>query len=183
MWWASGADGPCSPSSGICDSQPGERFGDTRFNVHQIRWAYFVVMQHAVKVRQASTGLEFLALVPFHSMTTQTLIRGGGGATLELDGYVTLRATHAADIGAPVTLFPGNMTDAEYFLRYLRLPHEPNPHRQLKLTLPGALPRGSKFIYCMKGTAEERRRDECKGAYRSDSMFWKSKVLIFCSVC
>jgi hypothetical protein len=69
------------------------------------------------------------------------------------------------------------MTDSEFFLRYLTLPDEPNPNNEIRLSLPGALPRGSKFHYCMKGSQQQRNRDECKAAYRSESMFWKSKVL------
>jgi hypothetical protein len=41
----------------------------------------------------------------------------------------------------------------------------------------GVIPKGSKFHYCVKGTQKEQNRDDCKASYRSESMFWKSKVL------
>jgi hypothetical protein len=56
MWWSVGADGPCSPTTGICKSKPNDRTGDSRFSIHQIRWAYWVVKQNAVKIKQISTG-------------------------------------------------------------------------------------------------------------------------------
>lgn len=43
MWWTTGIDGPCSPTTGICKTKPQEKFGDNRFNIHQMRWAFWVV--------------------------------------------------------------------------------------------------------------------------------------------
>jgi hypothetical protein len=176
MWWAVGADGPCSPTTGICKTKPEERIGDTRFNTHQIRWAYWVVKQNSVRIKQIATGLEFIALIPFYNFVEKKL-GVGGGITFDLDGTVSVRAGKHQEEGLPVVLSPGNLTDSEFFLRYLRLPEERNEHTEVKLSLPGVIPKGSKFHYCIKGTFREQNKDECKASYRSDAMFWKSKVL------
>ena len=53
LWWSTGADGPCQATTKICIARPGERHGsDSRFNQHQLRWAYWVVRQNSVMVRQ-----------------------------------------------------------------------------------------------------------------------------------
>ena len=101
----------------------------------------------------------------------------GGGITFDLDGTVSVRAGKDQEEGLPVTVHPGNYSDAEFFLRYLTVPKGANDFNEIKLTLPGAIPKGSKFHYCMKGSYREQNKDECKGAYKSESMFWKSKVL------
>jgi hypothetical protein len=164
MWWSVGIDGPCSPTTGICKSKPLERAGESRFNIHQIRWAYWVVKQNAVRVKQMSTGLEFTALIPYYNMV-QKSTSVGGGLTFDLDGSVSLRTSGLLE-GASLAVHPGNMSDAEYFLRYLRTPSEPNPHTEIKLSLPGVIPKGSKFHYCMKGSRKEQNRDDCKASYR-----------------
>jgi hypothetical protein len=178
MWWSVGADGPCSPTTGICKSKPLDRTGDSRFTIHQIRWAYWVVKQNAVKIKQISTGLEFIALVPFYNMVEKRL-GAGGGITFDLDGTVSVHAGSNQEEGFPVTIHPGNMSDSEFFMRYLRIPLEmdPNPYTEIKLKLPGVVPKGSKFHYCLKGSQKEQNSDACKASYRSESMFWKSKVL------
>lgn len=177
MWWAVGADGPCSPTTGICKTKPEDKLGDTRFNIHQIRWAYWVVKQNAVRIQQVSTGLSFIALIPFYNFVTKRL-GAGGGITFDLDGTVSVRAGNSHSELTPVTIHPGNMSDSEFFLRYLRIPEiAPNPHTEIKLTLPGVIPKGSKFHYCVKGTWRQQNKDECKASYRSESMFWKSKTL------
>ena len=56
MWWTSGSDGPCSPTTGVCNTKPHDKFGDNRFSAHQMRWAYFVVKQAAVRVKHIATG-------------------------------------------------------------------------------------------------------------------------------
>jgi len=74
-------------------------------------------------------------------------------------------------------MHPGNFSDSEFFLRYYSLPKVFNPYTIMKLSLPGTIPKGSKFHYCVKGTEREMNSDECKGGYRSEKMFWTSKVL------
>jgi hypothetical protein len=177
MWWSTGADGPCTPISSICKTKPNENSGDSRFSLHQIRWAYWVVKQNAVKVKQLSTGLEFIALVPFYSMLEKRMSGFGGGVTFDLEGSVNILTGTSGSEGTVVGLDPGNLTDPEFFMRYFRLPDDPNPNNFIPLSLPGALPKGSKFHFCMKGTSRERNKDVCKGAYKSESMFWKTKVL------
>lgn len=176
MWWAVGADGPCSPTTGICKTKPLDKIGDSRFNIHQIRWAYWVVKQNAVRIKQIATGLEFIALIPFYNMVEKR-IGSGGGVTFDLDGTVSVRAGSNQDEGFPITIHPGNMSDSEFFLRYMKTPAEFNPHTEIKLKLPGVIPKGSKFHYCVKGTQKQQNQDDCKASYRSESMFWKSKVL------
>ncbi len=176
MWWSVGIDGPCSPTTGICKVKPLERAGDSRFNIHQIRWAYWIVKQNAIRVKQMSTGLEFIALIPYYNMVDKRL-GAGGGVTFDLDGSISLRTGELHEEAAPVGIHPGNMSDSEFFLRYFKVPTSPNPHTEIKLSLPGVIPKGSKFHYCLKGTSKERNQDDCKASYRSESMFWKSKVL------
>eukprot|EP01039_Chlorochromonas_danica_P003198 gene3198-3501_t len=177
MWWSVGADGPCSPTTGICKTKPLDRGGDSRFNIHQIRWAYWVVKQNAVRVKQIATGLEFIALIPFYHMVEKSF-DARGGITFDLDGTISVRAGQTVDGGQVLSINPGPISDSEYFLRYFNVPHEvPNPQTEIKLKLPGVIPKGSKFHYCLKGTQKEQNRDDCKASYRSESMFWKSKVL------
>ena len=57
MWWSVGSDGPCTPTTGICKVKPKDRGGESRFNIHQIRWAYGVVKQNAARVKQMATGV------------------------------------------------------------------------------------------------------------------------------
>ncbi len=176
MWWSVGADGPCSPTTGICKSKPNEKTGDSRFSIHQIRWAYWVVKQNAVKIKQTSTGLEFIALVPFYNFIEKK-IGYGGSVTFDLDGRVSVRAGGNQEEGLPVAIHPGNLSDSEFFVRYLSTPTQINPFTEIKLKLPGVIPKGSKFHYCIKGSQKEQNKDDCKASYRSESMFWKSKVL------
>jgi hypothetical protein len=174
-WFSSGADGPCSPTTGICRTKPMERSSDSRFNLHQIRWAYWIVKQNAVKVRHATTGYEFFALVPFINYIRKSHT-AGGTLTFDRNGLVNLRVnSHLPNTF--VTFSTGNFTDSEYFMRYFDVPSGMNDYNDIKLKLPGSIPKGSKFHYCVKGNEKERDSDECKGSFRSDSMFWKSKVL------
>lgn len=180
VWWTSGQEGPCTVTTGICRTKPNDNHGDTRYSMHQIRWAYWVVRQNAVRVRHVATGLEFIALVPFYNMLEKRVDgerRGGGGITFDLDGSVTVRAWETFEDGMPLSVNVGNLTDAEFFLKYFSSPKEFNANNYIKMSLPGALPKGSKFHFCMKGTDRQRRSDQCQGAYKSESLFWRSKVL------
>lgn len=196
LWWSVGSEGPCVPTMRVCTTKPLDKHGDTRYTLHQMRWALWVVKQNAVRVRQVSTGLHFLALVPYFGMIHKDAVpaaeaekgTAGGAGTVgsagaeasgvcfELDGSVTIRAATAAAASTAVSASPGAFTDAEFFLRYLSTPRD-NAHNYIHLKLPGAIPKGSKFHYCLKGTKKERNSDECRGTYRSEAMFWKSKVL------
>eukprot|EP00595_Chromulina_sp_UTEXLB2642_P000277 CAMPEP_0196761660 /NCGR_PEP_ID=MMETSP1095-20130614/966_1 /TAXON_ID=96789 ORGANISM="Chromulina nebulosa, Strain UTEXLB2642" /NCGR_SAMPLE_ID=MMETSP1095 /ASSEMBLY_ACC=CAM_ASM_000446 /LENGTH=701 /DNA_ID=CAMNT_0042111507 /DNA_START=99 /DNA_END=2201 /DNA_ORIENTATION=+ len=176
MWWSVGSDGPCSPSTGICKSKPNDKAGDNRFNIHQMRWAYWIVKQNSVRVRHSATGYEFIALIPFYNMMNK-VINVGGGVTFDRDGMINVRVGGNYEEGTQVGIHPGNFSDSEFFVRYLRVPETDNENTVMKLSLPGSIPKGSKFYYCMKGTERERNSDECRGSFRSDSMFWKSKVL------
>ena len=161
MWWSTGSDGPCSPTTGICRTKPHEKFGESRFNIHQMRWAYWVVKQNAVKIKHIATGLEFIALIPYYNFFEKK-IGSGGGVSFDFDGSINVRSGATTDEGVAVGLHPGNLTDPEYYLRYLSIPDVENPNNMVKLSLPGALPKGSKFHYCMKGSQKEQNKDECK---------------------
>lgn len=176
MWWTVGADGPCSPVTGICRVKPLDRSGDSRFNIHQIRWAYWVIKQNAVRVRHATTGYEFLALIPYYNMLEKNL-DANGKFSFERDGMFHIRVGKDYDSGNTIKIRPGNFSDSEFFVRYYTTPKGDNYDNIIKLKLPGAIPKGSKFHYCIKGDEMERNSDACKGSFRSDSMFWKSKVL------
>ena len=55
-YWSTGHDGPCNPTTYVCRSKPLDKMGDNRFSMHQIRWAYWVVRQNAVRVKHVTTG-------------------------------------------------------------------------------------------------------------------------------
>ena len=186
MWWSTGMDGPCQATTKICRTKPGERHSDVRFNMHQIRWAYWVVKQNAVRIKQVSTGLSFLALVPFYNIAEKQIDSDansakGAGVRFELDGRVTIRSYAETSANNAISVAVGNFTDSEFYLRYLHMPGQGDNknyvNNLMKLKLPGALPEGSKFHFCMKGTTKQRESDECRTSYKSDSMFWRSKVL------
>ena len=73
--WCTGHDGPCNPTTYICRTKPKDRIGDNRFTLHQIRWAYWVVKQNAVRVVQEHTGNSYLALIPFYNMLEKKLCK------------------------------------------------------------------------------------------------------------
>ena len=100
----------------------------------------------------------------------------GDCVTFGMDGSISIRSPAQRNIGLPVGVSPGNLTDPEFFLRFLTVPPS-NPHNFIQLSLPGAVPAGSKFHFCMKGTLKEQKKEVCRGAFRSESMFWKSRVL------
>jgi hypothetical protein len=66
-------------------------------------------------------------------------LESSGGITFDLDGTVSVRAGGNADEGFPVAIHPGNMSDSEFFMRYLRTPKERNLHTEIKLKLPGMI--------------------------------------------
>ena len=74
--------------------------------MHQMRWAYFVVKQYAIRVQHASTGGSFLALVPFFDMMEKR-IDSGGGATFEMDGGITMRVGQDHEEGEFTGFHPG----------------------------------------------------------------------------
>lgn len=117
--FSTGHDGPCNPTTYICRTRPNERMGDNRFSQHQIRWAYWVVKQNAVRIRHVTTGNTFLALVPFYNMINREL-NAGGGIAFEVDGNVAVRVGQQRVAGSTVSLHPGDFTDAEYFMRTLQ---------------------------------------------------------------
>jgi hypothetical protein len=177
LWWSTGSEGPCTPITGICSTHPKDKnSGQHRFNLHQIRWAYWIVKQNSVKIVHKGTGHEFVALVPFLNFVDKK-VGGGGGVTLDLDGMISVRAGANQAEGSNIGLHIANFTDAQFFLRYFRTPSNYNPNNFIKFSIPGAIPQGSKFHYCMKGTAKQMRSDNCMGSYKSESLFWKVKVL------
>jgi hypothetical protein len=45
-------------------TKPSDKHGsDGRFDLHHLRWAYWVVVQNAVRVNHVATGGSFMALV------------------------------------------------------------------------------------------------------------------------
>lgn len=176
-YWSTGHDGPCNPTTYVCRAKPNDKIGDNRFTLHQIRWAYWVVRQNAVRIKHVTTGNVFLALVPFYDMFEKRL-NGGGGIAFEPDGSVGIRVGEAHAEGMAVGLHPGNLTDAEFFMRYLNVPSIQNENNAIVMSLPGPLPSDSQFLACLKNPKEARRKDECKGGqFRSHSVFWQSETL------
>lgn len=99
-----------------------------------------------------------------------------GGVRLEVDGRVTMRASAAREPGAVVLVRAGDLPDADFFLRYLRVPRGRNYNNVMPLKLPGAVPTGSLFHQCVKGTRKQRNSDACL-SHRSESLHWRSTVL------
>ena len=175
-FFSSGADGPCSPVSGICDKKPNEKFsGQTRFEEEEIRWAYWVVMQNAVQVHQVSTGQRFLALVPFYNMVDKR-IGSGGGLSFNLDGSVTISVGALHEEGEVIGVNPGNFSDHEFYMRFLSVPKVLNPNNHLNMPLPGALPHGSEYHLCLHMPQEQKDK---KGKCRKETsdLMWKMKTL------
>lgn len=221
--WSTGHDGPCNPTTYICRTKPKERTGDNRFSMHQIRWAYWVVKQNAVRVTQKHTGNSYMAMVPFYNMVEKRL-GSGGFVSLERDNSVQVKVgeryspksgsnvidVEEDDIDALlnanmndndpivveedngpklasysdysaeniIAIHPGDINDAEFFMRYLTVPEDANPNNAIKLNLPGTLPRGNLHLLCLKDPKAARRNDKCKGGeFRSGSVFWQSETL------
>ena len=156
-YWSTGHDGPCNPTTYVCRPKPGDKMGDNRFTMHQIRWAYWVVRQNAVRVRHVTTGNVFLALVPFYDMFEKRL-GVGGGISFEPDGSVAIRVGEAHKTGSSAGLHAGNLPDAEFFMRYLYVPPGDNPNNAIVMSLPGPLPQESQFLFCLKNPKEARRK-------------------------
>lgn len=170
-------DGPCGYTKGVCRTKPGEKLGnDGRFETHHLRWAYWVVVQNAVRVHQASTGGSFLALIPFAN-TMKKSVSNSTGVVFGLSGSVSVKASSDVSIDNQISFSAGNFNDAEFFSRYYEVPDVVNPFNAIKLALPGTLKAGSKFNFCLKDP-KAARKDECRdGSYRGESMMWRSKVL------
>jgi len=178
--WSTGHDGPCNPTTYICRTKPKERTGDNRFSLHQIRWAYWVVKQNAVRVIQAHTGNSYMALIPFYNMFEKRL-GSGGNVYLERDNSIQIKVGEpygGSGSDDPIGMSPGELNDGEFFMRYLTVPEDDNPNNMVKLSLPGTLPSGNPILLCLKNPKEARRNDKCKGGeFRSSSVFWQSETL------
>ena len=175
-YFSTDVDGPCSLTKGICMTKPNEKTSDARFELHHLRWAYWVVMQNAVRIKHSATGGSFLALVPFVN-TLRRQISSNSTSSFDFDGSVNIRTGGNVNENHQINLGVGALNDAEMFMRFFEVPDEFNPYNELKLVLPGTLPANSKFRNCLKD-ADAARKDECKdGSYRGDSMVWRSKVL------
>lgn len=151
-YFSSNIDGPCSPTSEICNTKPLDKFGgNNRFEIHHMRWAYWVVKQNAVRVRHKSTGQDFLALVPFFDMAGKKMSETDtNGVVFDMDGSISIKASSAQEDGELIHVHPGNFTDTEFFMRYLYTPKLSNPYNSIKLSLPGVPPQGSIYHMCLK---------------------------------
>ncbi len=79
-----------------------------------------MVKQNAVRIRHATTGFEFLGLIPFYSMVDKRLNRGGG-ISFDFDGSINIRIGESRLLGEEVGIHPGEFSDSEFFLRYLKV--------------------------------------------------------------
>jgi len=121
-------DGPCSLTKGICMSKPNEKSSDSRFEMHHLRWAYWVVMQNAVRVKHSATGGSFLALIPFVNTLVKCIGTNISTAAFEFDGSVTIRSPNALLADQQMSVGVGSLNDAEMFLRFFSVPTESNPY-------------------------------------------------------
>ena len=170
-------DGPCGYTKGVCVTKPDEKHvNDGRFDMHHLRWAYWVVVQNAVRVKHKATGSTFLALVPFVN-TLRKSVGNESSAAFELDGSVTIKASGDISVGEHVRFSAGMYNDAEFFARYYETPDIENPYNGINIALPGVLKAGSKINYCLKDP-QMLKKDECRdGSYRGEVMIWRSRVL------
>lgn len=74
--------------------------------------------QNAIRIRHATTGNTFLALVPYYNMVEKRL-NGGGSIAFEVDGNVAVRVGTEFEETQPISIHPGDFTDAEFFMRYM----------------------------------------------------------------
>lgn len=176
-YFSGSIDGPCSPTSEICNTKPLDKFGsNNRFEIHHMRWAYWVVKQNAVRVRHKSTGQNFLALIPFFDMAGKKLSSTGtDGVVFDMDGSISIKTSSSQEDGDLINVHPGNFTDTEFFMRYLYTPKTSNPYNSIKLTLPGVAPHDSTYHMCLKMSEKEHRK-KCRGDKGSD-LQWKIKTL------
>ncbi len=174
-FFSSGTDGPCSPINGICEQRPLDRMGTSRFEDEQIRWAYWVVKQNAMMVHHVSTGKDFLALVPFANMIEKRL-GSGGGISFNMDSSVTINVGSLHEEGEVIGIQPGNVSDHEFYMRFLSVPKVRNPYNHISMALPGALPHGSEYHQCITMTEEEKQK---KGKCRKETsdLMWKMSTL------
>jgi hypothetical protein len=128
------ARGPCNGALNMCQTKPKEKVHGGRFDKYMLQWAFDVVQQNAVRVAQKSTGRTFLALVPFVGMMDKR-VDGHGGAALELDGSVTIRAGVRVEEHQVISIHASNYTDQEFFARYLALPVRSSTHTDAALSM------------------------------------------------
>jgi hypothetical protein len=57
---------------------------------------------------------------------------GGASVTFGLDGSVLIRSGSKQRKGSSIGINPGNLTDPDFFLRFLTVPLEENPHNFVK---------------------------------------------------
>lgn len=170
-------DGPCGYTKGVCVTKPDEKHAnDGRFDMHHLRWAYWVVVQNAVRVKHKATGSSFLALIPFVN-TLRKSVANESSVAFELDGSITIKASADTGTGEHVRFSTGLYNDAEFFSRYYETPDTPNPFNGINIALPGVLKADSRMNYCLKDP-QMLKKDECRdGSFRGEMMIWRSKVL------
>lgn len=123
--WTADGHGPCTVSSQVCIQNPEDPFKSNKFEGNVVMWGLWVVKQYAVTIHQKATGTDFLALVPFLNMMDKRVATAGdtaGGLTFELDGSLSIRPGVDVEEGTVLSTMIGELTDQDYFLRYLSLP-------------------------------------------------------------
>ena len=98
-------DGPCGYTKGVCVTKPNEKIAnDGKFDIHHLRWAYWVVSQNAVRVKHKATGKSFMALIPFVN-TMRKSVSNDSTVSFELDGSVSVLAHGSTASGTQVYSF------------------------------------------------------------------------------
>jgi hypothetical protein len=182
---SSGSDGPCGPISGVCNTKPNERFNQGRFEEEHLRWALWVVQQNAVLVTHSSTGVPFLALVPFFNMVEKRIDHHSsdtsgdvtaGGVFFNMDGRITISVSTLHEEGEVIGIHPGDYSDHEFFMRYMAVPKGLNSNNHVVMSLPGALPHGSEYHICLHMTQEQKDKSgKCRK--ETSDLMWKMKTL------
>ena len=101
---------------------------------------------------------------------------GISGLMFDMDGSISVSVNDNSDEGEVATVNPGNYSDHEFYLSFLRAPKTENQYNHLSMVLPGTLPDGSEYHVCLKMSEDDkRRRGKCKRD--SSDLMWKMKTL------
>ena len=123
-------------TSGMCNRRGGTKLSAGVFTREDFRWALSVVKQNAVPLKLATTGREYLALVPFANLALHDP-SAGGEMVLGLNNVAELRLGQDVSAFHPIKITKGEFTDAETFLRYHYVSEEENPFNSVRMKIPG----------------------------------------------
>ena len=123
-------------STGMC-SRRGERVQSGVYTREDFRWALSVVKQNAVPVKLATTGREYLSLVPLLNLAVHDP-DAGGEIVLGLNNVAKFHVGDDVSAFHPVKMTKGPFTDSETFSRYHAVSEQLNRFNSVRMKIPGA---------------------------------------------